>query len=248
MLKGLQETWLEMDFLALLGDIGTNRTPIIAAFFIGLMMAVSPCPLVTNITAVAYISRDMGDIKKVMLNGLLFTLGRAFSYVGLAGLIVYIGVNVRVVALFLQSYGERMLGPLLLLAGLVMLGIVGSWPNAGSRSVNRLKTKLGEKDYFGAFFLGVVFALSFCPLSGVLYFGMLIQLALKAGDALMVPTSFAVATGLPVIAASILMVKSAETLGRAINKIQVLEGVVRRGTGWVFIAAGVYLMKEAAGI
>jgi cytochrome c biogenesis protein CcdA len=103
-----------MGLMAFMEAMGTSSIPIVAAFFIGLMTALSPCPLATNITAIAYISKKIGDGKKTLLTGFVYTLGRMFTYVLLASLIVYIGVNVQAISLFLQRYGERILGPLLI--------------------------------------------------------------------------------------------------------------------------------------
>ena len=171
-----------MDLMAFMQSMGTNSFPLIAAFFIGLMTALSPCPLATNITAIAYASKKIGDGKKTLWTGFIYTLGRMFTYVLLASLIVYVVVNVQAISLFLQKYGERILGPLLIIIGLVMLNILKLPSLKSGERIEKLKEKLSEKGYLGAFLLGVLFALAFCPFSAVLFFGMLIPLALKFSD------------------------------------------------------------------
>jgi cytochrome c biogenesis protein CcdA len=229
-----------MDFMAVMESMGGSNIPLVAAFFIGLMTAISPCPLATNITAVAYISRRIENSRHTLLVGFLYTLGRAFTYAGLASLIVYLGVNTREIASFVQSYGERLLGPLLIIIGLVMLEAVKlDFLSAGNR-LGGLKEALAEKGYLGSFLLGVLFALAFCPFSGVLYFGMLIPLAIKLKDGIVIPSIFAFATGLPVMLTSLLLAKSISKLGEVTNKVQAIEKWMRKTVAVIFILVGAY--------
>lgn len=228
-----------MDLMAFMEQMGTSNIPIVAAFFIGLMTAFSPCPLTTNITAVAYISRKIENSKHTILVGVVYTFGRMVTYAGLASLIVYVGLNTQDIALFLQEYGEKILGPILLISGLVMLEVIQFNIGEGDFFKNSME-KLSDKGYFGGFLLGMLFALAFCPFSAVLYFGMLIPLALKTNDGLIIPSVFAIATGLPVIISSILLVKGVSKLGNMVNKVQTIEKTVRRFVATLFVAVGIY--------
>ena len=232
-----------MEFMAFMEQMGGSNIPLVAAFFIGLMTAISPCPLATNITAIAYVSRELDDNKHTILVGILYTFGRMFTYAGLASLIVYIGLNTQQIAPFLQSYGEKLIGPILILIGLVMLEIVKLNFIKGGTTLERLKDKLANEGYLGAFLLGVLFALAFCPFSAVLYFGMMIPLALRTHDGILIPSVFAIATGLPVILSSILLVKGMKTLGTTINKIQTIERIMRKAMAIVFLITGVYYLQ-----
>ena len=221
-------------------SMGTSNIPLLAAFFIGLMTAISPCPLATNITAIAYISRKIEHSKHTLLVGITYTLGRMFTYVLIASLIVLAGINTQGIALFLQRYGEKILGPLLLVFGLIMLEII-KLPIFGSNGfIDNLKEKLSKKGYLGSFLLGVLFALAFCPFSGVLYFGMMIPLALKAGDPILIPGIFALATGLPVIVFSLFLTYSMSKIGVIMNKVNHVEKIVRVGASIIFIVVGIY--------
>jgi len=217
-----------------------NSFPLIAAFFIGLMTAISPCPLATNITAIAFISKKIGDGKKTLITGLVYTLGRMFTYVLIASLIIYIGVNVQSISLFLQKYGERIIGPLLIFIGLVMLNIIKLPSLKSGERINRLKEKLSEKGYLGSFLLGVLFALAFCPFSAVLFFGMLIPLALKYSDAFLIPSVFSIATGLPVIIFAFILTFSVSKLGAVMGKVQTFEKYMRYAMAFIFLVVGVY--------
>jgi len=228
-----------MDFMAFMGQMGSSNIPLVAAFFIGLMTAFSPCPLTTNITAVAYISRRIDNSRHTIIVGLVYTLGRMVSYAGLASLIVYVGLNSRDISMFLQNYGEKILGPILLIVGLIMLEVIQLHLGGGD-FLKKSMEKLSEKGYAGGFVLGILFALAFCPFSAVLYFGMLIPLALKTGDGIIIPSIFALATGLPVIISSILLVKGVSKLGNMVNKAQSIEKTVRRIVAVCFVAVGIY--------
>lgn len=219
--------------------MGNSNFPLIAAFFIGLMTALSPCPLATNITAIAYASKNIKDKKKTLITSFVYTLGRMFTYVLLASLIVYIGLNIQAVSLFLQKYGERIVGPLLIFIGLVMLNII-KLPSFKGDKLKGLKENLSKRGYFGSFLLGIIFALAFCPFSAVLFFGMLIPLALKFSDGLLIPSIFAFATGLPVIIFSFILVYSVSKLGSIMNKVQTFEKYARYVIALIFVIVGVY--------
>ena len=226
--------------MAFMETMGASNIAIVASFFIGLMTALSPCPLATNITAIAYASKKIDNSKHTLMVGFLYTLGRMFSYTLLASLIVWFGISSQGISLFLQKYGDKILGPLLLIIGVVMLDIVKLSFLKGSDRLNKLKEKLANKGYIGSFLLGVIFALAFCPFSGVLFFGMLIPLALKAGDGIIIPAVFAFATGLPVIIFSFILVYSVSKLSSIMNKVQTFEKWMRKIVGVIFISVGIY--------
>jgi cytochrome c biogenesis protein CcdA len=226
--------------MAFMESMGTSNIPLVAAFFIGLMTAISPCPLATNITAIAYASKRIDNSKHTLIVGFLYTFGRMFTYVLLASLIVWFGLNVQSISLLLQKYGEKILGPLLIIVGVVMLDILKFNFLKESNKLNNLKEKLATKGFLGSFLLGVIFALAFCPFSAVLFFGMLIPLALKTGDGLIIPSIFAFATGLPVIIFSFILVKSVNKLGTIMNKVQTFELWMRKIIAIVFILIGIY--------
>jgi len=233
-----------MNLLQFLGTMGESPVPVIAAFFLGLMTAISPCPLATNITAIAYISKRIDNSRHTLLTGFVYTLGRIASYVAVASVIVFFGMNIQFVALGLQHYGELLLGPFLLLCGVYLLDILhfdrlpgGDW---FSRFTSGISAGLADKGYLGAFLLGVIFALSFCPFSAVLFFAMLIPLAIGAGDPVIIPAVFAIATGLPVIVISYLLVQGVGKCKGIIQKIGTAEVWIRRAAAAVFIVVGFY--------
>lgn len=228
-----------MEFLQSI--LENSQIPFLTAFILGIMTAISPCPLATNITAIAFISKDIDNKRRVFLNGLIYTLGRAISYT-LLGLIFYFGASQFKVAGFFQDWGERALGPLLIVIGLLMLDIVKiKFP-----ALTKLTSKLEEKSrsgFWGVLLLGIVFALAFCPYSGVLFFGMLIPITISSASGLYLPFVFAIATGLPVILFAWFIAYAVGGVGNIYNKIKSFEFWFRRVVAVVFIAVGIYYIS-----
>lgn len=213
--------------------------PLLSAWLLGLMTAISPCPLATNITETAYLSRNFENRRTVLLSGVLYSLGRAFSYVAI-GAIVYAGVSKFEVARLFQQYGERLLIPLLILTGLMMLGVLPlGWLGAG-RLTERWSERFKHQGLLGATLLGAIFALVFCPYSGALYFGMLMPLTLSQPAGLWLPFVFALGTGLPVLLFAYLVAFSFGQVGRYFRVVQRLEKGMRYVAGSVFVLTGLY--------
>lgn len=225
-----------MDFLTNLFEDSTM--PWLSALILGLMTAISPCPLATNITAVAFISKDIENRNRVFINGLLYTLGRAVSYTAIA-LVIYLGADQFKFSGFLQRYGEKILGPLLIVIGLFMLDLIKIKFPGVSKLTSRMETK-SKWGTFDSIILGMIFALAFCPYSGVLYFGMLVPMTIASASGLYLPIVYALATGIPVIIFSWLLAYSVGSIGGAYNKIKNFEIWFRRVIAILFIAVGVY--------
>lgn len=225
-----------MEFLT--GLLENSSFPWFTAFVLGLMTAISPCPLATNITAVGFISKDIGNRNRVFVNGLLYTVGRAISYTVIP-LIIFLGANQLKFSGFFQMYGEKVLGPALLLIGLIMLGII----RLNIAGLDRLNEKFQNKSkwgYIDALLLGVIFALAFCPYSGVLFFGMLVPLTIASASGLYLPLVFAIATGIPVILFAWLIAFAFSEVGRFYDKIKAFEMWFRRIVAVGFVGIGIY--------
>jgi len=222
-----------MEFLQSLID--NYNIPLLSAFILGLMTAISPCPLATNITATAFISKNITSKKKVFLSGIIYSFGRAFSYT-VIGLILYFGASKFHVARFFNQNGEKYLGPLLIIIGLIMLNIIRlNFLNKTNFS-EKLSHKFKDKGLLGSFMIGLIFALAFCPYSGA------------SADGLYLPVIFAFGTGLPVILFTYLLAYTAGTVGVFYNKITRIEKVMRMIAGVVFILVGLYYISIFVGI
>ena len=227
-----------MEFLQNLIDQST--LPLLTAFLLGLMTAISPCPLATNITALAYISKDVENKRTVFLNGLYYTLGRALTYT-ILGAVIYFGASKFHVSRAVQSNGEKWIGPLLIVIGIFMLGII-KIPGSSGSIIQRFADKVNLGSGWGALFLGMIFALAFCPYSGVLYFGMLMPMVLSQPAGLLLLPDFAIATGLPVILLAYLLAFSIGGIGKFYNAIKIFEVWFRQIVAILFILTGFYFV------
>lgn len=210
----------------------------LTAAILGLMTAISPCPLATNISAIGFISRDLQNRRRVFINGLLYTLGRAISYTGIA-LIIYFGTSQMDISGWFQRWGEKFLGPVLIIIGLFMLDVIRvNLPGIGS-----FAEKIGERgrmSYLNAVLLGILFAMAFCPYSGVLYFVMLIPMTVASAQGLYLPVIFAIATGIPVIVFAWLIAYAIGNVGKMYNRLKVFELWFRRVVAVLFIVVGIW--------
>lgn len=225
-----------MDFLTNLLD--STNLPLLSAFILGLMTAISPCPMATNITAIGFISRDIENKRRVFLNGIIYTLGRAITYT-LLGLIFFFGASQFRVSGFIQLWGEKILGPMLIIIGLFMLDVLKiKFP--GLNALNNRMEANSKKGFWGVLLLGIVFALAFCPYSGVLYFGMLIPMTISSASGLYLPFIFALGTGIPVILFAWIIAFTVGEVGQVYNKVKTFETWFRRFISALFILVGIY--------
>ena len=224
---------------AFLSELYSNSSfPLWSALLLGLMTAISPCPMATNITAMGFISKDLSNRNRVFINGLYYTLGRVFSYTILASVLYFGADRLQISGLF-QKYGERFLGPLLIIIGIFMLGVISlNFPSL-SKWTNKFKEKQ-QHSFLEVFLLGVVFALAFCPYSGVLYFGMLIPMTIQSSAGLLLPPVFALATGIPVIIFAWLLAYTVGGVGKFYNRIKAFEWWFRKIVAVLFIGFGIY--------
>jgi cytochrome c biogenesis protein CcdA len=211
-----------------------------SALWLGILTSISPCPLATNIAAVSFIGRRVGQPRQVVLAGLLYAVGRTVAYVALAALLLAGLLASGEIARFLQRYLNLVLGPVVILVGMVLLGLIG-----GGVSVNLAGGGMQERAAKGGFWsaglLGFLFALSFCPVSAGLYFGVLIPLSAANGSRLALPGTYGLGTALPVIVFAFLIAFASQRVGMAFNRLTQIERWLRVATGVLFIAAGFYL-------
>lgn len=228
-----------MEFLTAL--LENSQYGVLTAFVLGILTAISPCPLAANISAIGFISRDLDNKNRVFISGLVYTLGRAISYT-MIGVILFLGASKFDVVRIFQGWGEKILGPLLILIGLVMLDVI----KINLPGLN-LADRMGErakKGYWSTLLLGILLALAFCPYSGVLYFGMLIPLSIASPSGLFLPVVYAIATGLPVIIFAWLLAYAVGNVGKAYNRLKSFELWFRRITAVLFMGVGIYYIIQ----
>ena len=211
------------------------------ALWLGLLTAISPCPLATNIAAISYVGKRVDRPSLVLSAGLLYTLGRTISYTLVALLVVQGLLSLSAVSMFLQQNLNLMLGPVLVLVGLLLLDVI-PWPWAGGRSrfFEKLQERADRLGLWGAGLLGMAFALAFCPVSAALFFGSLVPLAVQHESSILLPSIYGVGTALPVVVISLILAFATHWLSRAFDAMSLIERWMRRFTAAVFILVGGY--------
>jgi cytochrome c biogenesis protein CcdA len=217
---------------------------VLSALWLGILTSISPCPLATNIAAISFVARNMGSAQKILWSGVIYSLGRMVVYVVIAVLAVASLLSLPEVSFFLETNMHKIIGPLLIIVGVILLDIL---PFSFSTSiVSRSIQKKAEKwGLWGSGALGIVFALTFCPLSAALFFGSLIPLAIDGKSAVVMPSLYGLGTALPVIAFALVMAFSMKSLGKVFDQLTRIEKWARKLTAFVFIAAGLYLLLKS---
>lgn len=211
------------------------------ALWFGILTSISPCPLATNIAAVSYIGGQISTQGGVFAAGLLYMFGRMITYTALGAILVSSAQSVPAVANFLQKYMNILMGPFLVLTGLVLLNIIKFNMGDGAGFIaDKLRGRIKHLGIFGAGLLGIIFALSFCPVSAALFFGSLFSVAVKNESAIILPSIYGIGTALPVLGFAILMGISTRLVSKTYNKVSVFEIWARKITAVVFVLAGIY--------
>jgi len=225
--------------------IDTFNITFLTAFLIGILTSISPCPLATTIIAIAYISKETKTPKYTLLKGLFYTLGRGISYT-ITATLIYFGLSAFAISRIFQGWGDKVLGPVLIIIGLVMFEVIKINLGGKNEKIEKLKEYFTSKGNFGSMLLGMLFALVFCPYSGVLFFGVLIPLVLKSKEALLLPPVYALGTGLPVIVFSFFIAFGMKHLNRAFQVVTKVEKASRFVVATIFIIIGVYYLQYLA--
>jgi cytochrome c-type biogenesis protein len=210
-----------------------------SALWLGILTSISPCPLASNVAAISFLSKKITHPALVFISGLAYTLGRMVSYVVLGWIIISSVLSVPQVAQFLQKYMGKALGPLLILTGLILLEVI-TIRLPGLSLSQKHHNKLAESGAPGAFLLGFIFALAFCPISAALFFGSLIPLAINSKSGVILPFIYGIGTGLSVLVFAVAIALGVTSLSHWFYKITRLEYYTRKITGVIFILVGLY--------
>ena len=210
-----------------------------SALWLGILTSISPCPLASNVAAISFLSKKIAHPALVFISGLAYTLGRMIAYAILGWIIISSLLSVPHVAQFLQKYMGKALGPLLILTGLILLEII-TIRLPGLSLSQKHHNRLAESGAAGAFLLGFIFALAFCPISAALFFGSLIPLAINSKSGIVLPFIYGIGTGLPVLVFAVAIALGVTSLSRWFHRITRLEYYTRKITGIVFILVGLY--------
>ncbi|OIP65708.1 MAG: cytochrome C biogenesis protein [Nitrospirae bacterium CG2_30_53_67] len=210
-----------------------------SALWLGVLTSLSPCPLATNIAAVSYVGKQIGRPRRVLAAGVVYSLGRALTYMVLGLLLVSSLLSAPILSHWLQKYMNKLLGPILILVGMALLELI-QLNVGGAGMALKMQKRIDTSGLWGAGLLGAVFALSFCPVSAALFFGSLIPLSIKYGSGMILPGLYGMGTGLPVLVFAILIAQGARSVSRIFDRITRIEVWARRITGVIFIGVGIY--------
>lgn len=214
--------------------------PMISAIWFGILTSISPCPLATNIAATTFIGRQIRTRFGTLAAGAAYTGGRVLAYILVCAVIVAGLFSIPGISMFLQQYMNKLLGPLLIVVGLLVLDILPLRLPAWGGGDSKLMRRLSNSGVVGAVFLGFVFALSFCPVSAALFFGSVLPLAVKFESGVWLPLWYGVGTALPVLAFALALAFSARLAGKFIKGLTIIERYLRCLTAMVFIVIGIY--------
>ena len=238
----------------------------LAALYLGILTSISPCPLALNIAAISYIGRKVAHPRSVIAAGVLYTLGRCVLYLCLAVFISATAFSIPAVSVFLQKYMHLVLGPIFLLLGMVLVGIIAV-NSGGTMMSESIQKRVDSMGIWGAFVLGVLFAVSFCPTPAAWFFGLIALImgseagaigmvlakigitlpqASLPGSIVILPLAYGIGTAAPVILVAILLAYSAAHVSRAYNAIAKTEWYARMITGWIFVAIGSWFCVKYA--
>ncbi len=211
----------------------------LSAFWLGLLTAISPCPLATNIAAISFIGRKISSPSRAFFSGAAYTIGRSLTYIVIAAALVFGLTAVPRTSWFLQKYMNQFLGPLLIIVGMFLLELI-QLDLPALVSNKRMEKQAEKSGLMSSGFLGIMFALSFCPVSAALFFGSLVPLSVKHDSVFIMPLLYGIGTGLPVLAFALAIALGAKSLTQVFNRLSRLELWARRGTGVIFILIGIY--------
>ena len=233
---------------------------VVAALYLGVLTSISPCPLATNIAAISYIGRKVDDSRHVIRAGLLYTLGRCVLYMALASLLATTALSIPALSIFLQKYMHLVLGPILLLIGMFLVGLI-TVTTGGTMMSEGMQKRVDAMGIWGALLLGILFAVSFCPTSAGWFFGLLAlimgseaggitreltkigitlpEASVPAGT-IVLPLIYGIGTAVPVLVVAFLLAYNAQSVGKTYNVLSKVEWWARMTTGWIFIVIGAY--------
>lgn len=221
---------------------GSMLLAIGGAFWLGVLTSVSPCPMATNVAAIGYLARNSHSRALQLLAGLLYAFGRAVAYTLVGALIIWGLLSAPLLSNFLQKHMGQLMGPLLVLVGMILLGLLPGLPSFGGSGT--LGKRIADFGVIGSGFLGFLFALAFCPVSAALFFGSLLPLAVKQESTWLLPAVFGLGSALPVLIFGILLAVARHSAAKAFGRLQQIDRWLLPATGWLLVALGLYLIAR----
>ncbi len=220
-----------------------NLLPIASALFLGILASIAPCALTSNIAAIAYVNERLSSPLRTVLAGAAYTAGRVATY-AIAGSAIFIfGTTILERFEDFQVIDNLAMGFFFIVVGAMILDVIKPDLSFGYTLRGRFIDRFPGGGIAGAFGLGAVFSLAFCPYVGGLFFGVLMPLALNSGDlGLGLPLVFGLGTGLPVLAFATLVALGVRGAPAYLERLRAIEPHVRKLFGAGLLLYGFYLV------
>jgi cytochrome c biogenesis protein CcdA len=219
--------------------------PFIYPFVVGVVMAINPCNMGVDLAGIAYVSLKLDNPRGAMLSGAFYTIGRALTYAVFGLLIFAFGTSVADLAPVLQTYENLILGVSLFLIGVVMLGLLKLNFSLGTEIKPTQGENLSNKGLLGALAMGVASSIALCPCTAVVFFGLMIPLAMEANViGMSFPVFFGLGTAIPILAFAILLGMSTKVAQTYLSSIMKYEPFARKIFGAGFAIYGIYLLWQ----
>lgn len=213
---------------------------ILSALWLGILTSVSPVPVATNITALAFICKNLKCYHQRIFVGIVYVFGRTLSCITL-GLAVVSGLlAMPSISSVLQATVGNVMGPLIILIGLILLDVIKLDFSFGVNN-NRFQEYAQNSNFLGFLLLGIVFGLSFGPVSAAIFFGSFTPLAVEYKSRLLLPAVYGIGTGLPVVILLVVMAFSANKSGKIDNIIK-FNLWFKKISGGIFVIVGIYFI------
>jgi len=208
------------------------------AALLGMLSALSPCSVTLTLSALSHLVARARHVQQVALAGLSMMLGMLCCLVGLAALIVGASLAVPTIALLVQKLANQVLGPVLVLVGMLHVGLLGPVRSTGSQRGFARLAKRGDASAAVSFVLGLLLAASFCPSTAGVYFGVLVPWALQHRAPVMLPLAYASGAVTPLLLCTVVIGTGSKIAARLPQLVPVGE-VIQRIAGWLMIALGI---------
>ncbi|MBR1877942.1 MAG: sulfite exporter TauE/SafE family protein [Paludibacteraceae bacterium] len=214
---------------------------IFTALLLGLLTILDPCTLMTSITAISYIDKEINNRRKVLTNGLMFVLGKLVTYV-LLSVPFLLGAQTDGIQHLLSRLGEPVLAAFMIICGVVLL-FSGHHHHEHDHGISNMLQKAdSDSSWLWSFVLGIFFAIAFCPHRLVYFLTMIdITLTLPGTWNWLMPVIFGLGTGLPIMLIAWLVSYSAVSIGKLTSRMGTFEKWFRHICAGLFIVLGVYL-------
>jgi cytochrome c biogenesis protein CcdA len=212
--------------------------PLVTALLFGLMGATAPCQLTTNLSAIAYVSRRLGE-GRPWVEAMAYTLGKVLMYTVAGGAVIGLGLQIQVSTVPVVVVARKILGPLLIVIGLAFLGLFSLRITLGQKLTRAVQSRISLRGAWGAFLMGIVFSFAFCPTLFLLFFGLTVPLGLRSTAGFLFPGLFAVGTALPLLVYAGLVAAGSGMAGAYAGRLARGHSAVRRIAGVIFILAGI---------